>query len=164
MRDPSRRRHCQAALLRTVLFAGIWLIFTGADPSSWIIGVPTLMLATAASLELTPPSQRRLSLFRLTSLMPWFVWESVRGGFDVAARILRPRMRIDPGFQTYLVHRTGAQSQVLLADVVSLLPGTLSADLKENGLLVHALDRGIDLDGVIGRVEQRLAAAVGEDR
>jgi multicomponent Na+:H+ antiporter subunit E len=47
---------------------------------------------------------------------------------------------------------------VALANVISMLPGTLSADLDEDGVVVHALDTRQDLHAMVRDLEPRIAA------
>ena len=45
-----------------------------------------------------------------------------------------------------------------MADVVSLLPGTLSADLAEGSLTIHVLDRNMPVHAEFEALEERVAA------
>jgi multicomponent Na+:H+ antiporter subunit E len=146
------------------LFAGLWLVIAGTDPSSWIIGVPTVALATLTSLGLSTGEPKRSGL-RLTALLrflPFFAFESVRGGLDVASRVLHPRVKIDPGFQTYTPRLDHPAAIVLFLDSISLLPGTLSADLRNGVIDVHALDVGSDLAPALQRLERLIGQLFGE--
>lgn len=74
----------------------------------------------------------------------FFVIESVRGGVDVAARALRPTLRIDPLFEPHPITIPPGLPTTLLTSFISLLPGTLSVRLRERDheLIVHALTPG----------------------
>ncbi len=149
-----------------VTLALIWLVIAGLDPSSWIIGLPTLVFATWSILTLTrdylPADRRGLRLRGLLRFAPFFVRESVRGGIDVAVRVMRPRLRIDPGFQYYDVRLADPIAQVVFLDSISLLPGTLSADFIDGRIKVHALDTSKDLAPSLQRLERLVAALFGE--
>jgi multicomponent Na+:H+ antiporter subunit E len=88
---------------------------------------------------------------------PLFLWESLRGGIDVAARVMGPRVAVRPGFLVYPSRLTDPGARVFLANCVSLLPGTLAADLEGHRLEVHVLDT----EGSAARDLARLEAAVG---
>jgi multicomponent Na+:H+ antiporter subunit E len=155
---------------RGLLFAGIWILLVGTDPMAWIVGGPAVIAATIASLLLTEgtPSGRAgssgssLSVSGLLRFLPFFIWESLRGGLDVAARVMRPRLRISPGMQTYHTRLRGHPARVMFIDCVSLIPGTLSADLRGDQVLVHALDIGMPVDADLRRLEERVARLFGE--
>jgi multicomponent Na+:H+ antiporter subunit E len=149
---------------RLLLFGGLWLVIADNVTSSWIIGLPTVMLASIGSLRLarSRATPARLSVFGLLRFLPFFIAESVRGGVDVAYRVLRPRLKINPGFRTYRPRLAHPAARVLFLDSISLLPGTLSADLRDGLIEVHALDLGTDLLPDLQRLERRVGRIFGE--
>lgn len=149
-------------LTRITLFAALWLIIAGRDPASWAVGAPTVLLAAVTSLALRRPRERGFSLAGLLRFAPFFVLESLRGGVDVAVRVMRPRVRIAPGFQHYQMRLADPRARVFFFSVISLLPGTLSADVGEDWVLVHALDSDADLSPALQRLERRVADLFGE--
>lgn len=151
-------RHWTTVLARGALFSLLWLILAGTDPWSWLIGLPSVALATHASLALSPPRRRRPRVLALLAFIPYFVAQSLRGGFDVALRVLAPRPRIAPGFIDYHTRLTDPAARVLFLDTVSLLPGTLGADMHGQRLRVHAIDTGVDVRPELIALEQRVAA------
>ncbi|MFA5156791.1 MAG: Na+/H+ antiporter subunit E [Candidatus Omnitrophota bacterium] len=71
-----------------------------------------------------------------------FIWECIKANFDVAIRILSPRLPINPGIvkvKTSLKSETGL---TFLANFITLTPGTFTVDVdKENGYLyIHWID------------------------
>ncbi|MBK1619369.1 hypothetical protein CKO42_13155 [Lamprobacter modestohalophilus] len=151
-------------LPRLILFTALWLVIAGSDPSSWIIGLPTVLFATLSSLRLASaqPTQSALRLGGLLRFLPFFVVESIRGGIDVASRVLRPRVRINPGFQSYRPRLDHPGARVLFLDSISLLPGTLSADMRDGVIEVHALDIGSDLVPELQRLERLVGRVFGQ--
>jgi multicomponent Na+:H+ antiporter subunit E len=137
-------------------FAVLWAILSGGE--GWSIGVPAIFIATAASPLLTPAS--RWSLPGLARFIPYFFWNSLRGGIDVAARALNPGLPIDPAVLRYEMRLDSTVARVLMADTVTLLPGTLSADLQGNVLLVHVLNRSGPVMDMLGTLEQRVGDLV----
>lgn len=154
--------HPQAVLLRAIGFALIWLILVGPDSASWIVGGPFIIAATLASLTLSEPRDRSLSLSSLAGFVPYFLRESLRGGLDVAARVMLPRLRVRPGHQRYRVRLQSPQARLVFIDTISLLPGTLSADLRGDLATVHALDIDTDVVEDLTALEQRVADLFGE--
>lgn len=151
-----------SALLRAALFGAIWIVLAGPDPSAWIIGAPTVWLATWVSLRLSAPRTRQLSILGALRFVPFFLWESLRGGIDVASRVMRPCLRIEPGTRDYRIHLRNPAARLVYVDCVSLLPGTLSADLRGDRISVHALDITTDMDADLRRLERRVADLFGE--
>ena len=74
--------------------------------------------------------------------LPIFLWECFKANIDVALRVIRPDMPINPGIvkvKTSLRSETGL---TFLANSITLTPGTLTVDVdKERGFLyVHWID------------------------
>lgn len=155
-------KHPGAALWRAVGFAAFWLVLVGPNLASWIVGGPAVAAATLASLKLSEPRARSLSLPGLARFIPFFLWESLRGGFDVAARVMLPRLRVQPGTTTYNIRLRNPTARLVFLDSISLLPGTLSADLKGDLLWVHALEITADVDQGLMDLEERVADLFGE--
>ncbi|MES9850636.1 MAG: Na+/H+ antiporter subunit E [Candidatus Thiodiazotropha sp. L084R] len=152
------------ALSALVLFALIWFLLTGDDWNSWLVGLPVVLMATWSVLRLREPAEGQFSLMGLLKFLPYFVWESVLGGIDVASRVMRPKMRIAPGFLDYQMHLTQPSARRLFVNSLSLLPGTLAADLDGDCLRIHALDLGVDLKRELARLEQMVSAVYRESR
>jgi len=120
------------------------------------------VLATLAALKRGAHRADRPRLIGIIRFAPFFLAESIRGGIDVASRVMRPSMRISPGFRRYTLRLTGPNAQVFFLDSVSLLPGTLSADMRDGIIDVHALDVRDDIDSALRQLEARVADLFGE--
>jgi multicomponent Na+:H+ antiporter subunit E len=132
------------------------------DPGSWIIGLPAVLAAVWARHRLAPTPGRGLSLIGALRFLPVFFIESFKGGLDVAWRVLGPRLRVEPGLLTYRLSLGSRAARILFVDLVSLLPGTLSADLEDDTLVVHALDCRVDVAPELARLERHVARLFGE--
>ena len=85
-----RLRRCWA---RTIWMALIWLGLNGLDVNSWVVGVPAVLAAAWISVRLLPAISWRWSLRGALVFAAYFIRESVRGGWDVARRVLSPALR-----------------------------------------------------------------------
>jgi len=122
----------------------LWWVLTGGRLSSWIIGIPTIALALWV-MGSTPQSQRwEISFIGLLKFIPYFFLQSVRGGIDVARRACSPSLPLDPQIIDFPLRLPPGRSQIFFLNSVSLLPGTLSADLVGTTLKVHVLDHKVD--------------------
>lgn len=82
-----------------------------------------------------------LRLVRMVVLVLVFLKELLLSGVRVAREVLRPTLRIQPGVIAYpLDVRTGREITVL-ANLISLTPGTLSLEVSDDRqvLFIHAL-------------------------
>ena len=144
-------------LLWVLMLGMLWWLMTQGDASAWVIGLPTVLLAV---MSITQAQRHVLSRFSVSGLMKFivlFLGESVRGGVDVARRVLGPTLRIRPGFVNYRTRLTDPHARVLLISCISLLPGTLAAHMKRDQIEIHLLD--LDTDPVPGlhQLEQSIA-------
>ena len=166
MSVPSRKRAGQERsfsaarlVVHIVSFAFFWGVLTAG--TAWGVGIPVICLATAASLHTAP--ENRWSLAGIARFLPYFFWNSLRGGIDVASRALSPGLPIDPAVIRYEVSLDSTGARVLMANTVTLLPGTLSADLQGKVLLVHVLNRSGPFMEMLATLERRIANVVLQD-
>ncbi len=118
--------------------------------------------ATWASRRLSKNSGTRISLIGLIRFVPYFLWESLRGGTDVALRTLAPRVRVRPGFCRYRTGLHASSARTFFAYCVSLLPGTLAADLRDEWLEIHVLDTESNFLSELARLERVVAGVFVE--
>jgi multisubunit Na+/H+ antiporter MnhE subunit len=86
----------------------------------------------------------------------------VVAGVDVAARVLAPRLRIAPGTKAYGPRYLRDGSLTAFGCYASLVPGTLPAGAAPGGdVLVHCLDRSLDIEDGLRQDELLLARALG---
>lgn len=153
----SRTPGWQAWLRRLLLFAALWWVLSGGG--GWYVGVPFILLGTWMSMNLW--TEYRLSLTGIARFLPWFAVQSLAGASDVARRALLPSMPLHPGLVRHRLRLPAGVCRVSLANIVTMLPGTLSADLVGDELVVHALDTGRDMHAMVLDLEPRIAALFG---
>ncbi|MCU7938116.1 MAG: Na+/H+ antiporter subunit E [gamma proteobacterium symbiont of Bathyaustriella thionipta] len=141
--------------LRAMLFALTWFLLTDGVMDSWLIGGPVVLLATIASIVLLPPFS--WSFIGIMRIVPVFLWRSLYAGIDVARRALHPRLPISPGLYQYRWRLPPGVPQIFMANMVSLLPGTLSAELADEYLCVHVLDQTGDFISELSIIEDYVA-------
>ncbi len=148
----------QRCLVRFVVFSLLWYILTGSDKASWIIGVPAVLFASALSLMLAPSYQYRISPIGVFCFIPFFLQQSFHGGIDVMRRALSSRQLLDPGLVSYTTLLPEGPARIFFVNTISLLPGTLSADLHGSQVTIHTLDRGLPIWANIQGLEYHVAA------
>ena len=74
---------------------------------------------------------------------------------------LKAQLPISPGLFDYRWRLPPGLPRVFMANTVSLLPGTLSAELGKEYLRVHVLDQSGDFIPELSIVEERVARLFG---
>ncbi len=144
---------------RTLLFALLWWILTEGAMNSWLVGALVIVFAVLASRALLPGVS--WSLPGIVRFVPFFLWRSLYGGVDVARRALHPRLPISPELFEHRWRLPPGLPRVFMANTVSLLPGTLSAELDEEHLHVHVLDHTGAFASELAVIEARVARLFG---
>lgn len=157
----SRPHRGQRVLVHFLVLSLVWLVLTGSDWSSWLVGLPAVLFAVACSLFLAPSFFRSLSLTGAVRFIPFFLRQSSHSGIDVMRRTLLPRLRVNPGLVTYDTFLPPGSPRVFFVNTISLLPGTLSADLKEETVTIHTIDKDLPIWANIQGLEWRVAAFFG---
>jgi multicomponent Na+:H+ antiporter subunit E len=126
------------------------------------MGVPIVAAATIGSLVASPPRRIALRLRPLTVLVGTFLYGSLRGGWDVSRRALSPTLPVSPVLVQYRTRLDSGAAQKVFTSLVTLMPGTLTADILGRNVCIHALvDRGDDLQRDLTTLEERVAHAFG---
>ncbi len=111
------------------------VIVTGVIISA-ILALPLSVFAGAyADIRLTPKAF--LYYFRYLGV---FLWELLLANMNVARIVFSPKIDIHPGIvkvHTRLKSRTG---RLVLANSITLTPGTLVVDIVDDTLFVHWID------------------------
>lgn len=122
-----------------VVLVAVWLALNGLN--GWPLGLLAAVVGAVAGGLLASGKPYPWRPHRLAGFMLFFLIESFKGGIDVAWRAFQPRLSIKPEFHRCRIDLPEGQPRTLMVSVISLLPGTLSADLSDDGqeLVVHTL-------------------------
>lgn len=71
--------------------------------------------------------------------IPVFVWEMAKANFDVAYRVLHPKMPIQPGIVKVKTKIKSEMGKAFLANSITLTPGTFTVDIKDEYLYIHCI-------------------------
>lgn len=135
----------------------IWLLLTEARWDSWIVGGPTVVVASVVATLLDRGINRRWSVAGFLCFTPYFIRNSFLSGLDVAWRAMHPRLPIDPQMVQYQLRVPNGAARIFFTNIVSLLPGTVSADVCDDVLIVHALDARQPIRQQLAELEQVVA-------
>ncbi len=125
--------------LTTFIFL-IWLILAGIDLYSIIVGVACSVIIVLIFGDICLQNEwtfkKPVRYLWFLYYIPIFVFEVIKANLDVAYRILMPNLPIKPGIVKVKTRLKNDSALTLLANSITLTPGTLSVDVdKENGYI-----------------------------
>lgn len=166
-------------IAKAIMLLVFWLLLAGQlDLRHLLLGASVVLLSLAVSARLVPPTPAPRQSQSREPLRPWkLLWlplelagyfgrmlvDLVIANIKVAGIVLRREMPLQPVVYDYHPPVSAEWARVLLANSVTLTPGTLTVELGPDTFLVHALtaDAAHGLPGWaaerrVAHIEQRL--------
>ena len=160
-------RLIHAASLFVVLFI-VWLLLSGHYTFLLIsLGVLSCILVVVIvdRMEVIDREGHPIHLtWRALTYWPWLLVEIIKANVDVIRCVLSPSLPITPTMIRLKSSQTSDLGRVIYANSITLTPGTISIDITNDEILVHALTtNGADaLED--GEMDRRVTRMAGEDR
>ena len=123
----------------------LWLILAEFGPwSEWIIGAfaSFWVLIWLRESLITMQAFSGMNRKRITHFIPFlfsWLWDLLKANIEVAKIVLSKNMNIDPQFYTLKQPLKSEINQAILANAITLTPGTLTVDYDDATLTVHGL-------------------------
>ena len=122
----------------------VWILLTGFDVIELVTGgVASLILALIIS-DMVDYSFDIKSLGKFVKFLliyvPLFIIKMVEANLDMAYRVLSPSLPINPGFVKVPTDLKGNIGKLVLANSITLTPGTLSVDVDKDYVYVHCVN------------------------
>ena len=157
--------------IQTIALFGLWLALSGHFSIEFlVIGALTSAGAAVFTNRLfrgthegkhrpAPASARWLvvSLFRLLAYFPWLAYQIVVSNVHVVYLVLHPRMPIYPSLVEFDTSLESEYARVLLAQSITVTPGTVTIDASEGKLLVHCLSNKSRQGLADGDIQRKVA-------
>jgi multicomponent Na+:H+ antiporter subunit E len=84
------------------------------------------------------------------------LWEIIKANFDVAYRVIHPKMPIRPGIVVIKTRLKSDIAKMILANSITLTPGTFTLDIIGDKLLIHWINvKTEDIDKATKMIGQR---------
>jgi multicomponent Na+:H+ antiporter subunit E len=143
--------------LRGALLAAMWWVLAEGRLDGWWLGLIAVVLAVATSIIMLPPRQdAAVPMAALLGFFWYFVHQSARGGIQVAAMALRPRLDLRPAVIELRLDLPSGLARVFMTSVLGLMPGTVSIRLEEHRLRIHVLDERLPVVAEAQALEARI--------
>ena len=148
-----------ALSLGGALFA-TWLVLSGHyDPLLLGLGVAscTVVVFITHRMDVIDHEGHPVHLtWRAGWYMPWLVAEIAKANWDVARRIMPGGPGISPTMLRVRSTQDSDLGRVIFANSITLTPGTVSVEVTENEILVHALSQDAALGLAEGDMDRRV--------
>jgi multicomponent Na+:H+ antiporter subunit E len=145
--------------------AVFWLLLSGYFKGLLLsFGVISVALVVVALTRMDKVDARPQSLrlnHRLLLYFAWLILEVIRSSLEVAKLVWLSPKNIQPALGVIKTQAKPNTGSVLYANSITLTPGTLSVDLSENEVTVHALQASSLEELREGNMERHVNKASG---
>ncbi len=144
----------------------VWLLLSGIYTPLIIgfgIGSCILVALIARRMDVIDHEGLPVQLgYQIVLYWVWLIVEIVKANIDVAKCVLFPKKHLRPSLFVSRISQKSDLGKVIYANSVTLTPGTVTVDLYEDNILVHALTEA-SAEGVkSGDMDQRVTRVMGE--
>ena len=128
-----------------ILLMLVWIAFTNTFATQEVVTglILTAIISLLAIRLFTCCDLRILSPGKLIYLIQYifvFMIALIKSNLDVARRVLSPSLPINPGIVKFKTKLTKNFAKMVLANSITLTPGTLSIDIVDDTFYIHWID------------------------
>lgn len=133
------------AILIFVLVMGFWLLLSATLHWQHLLVGTILSLGLVVVWSKIPINRQRRTSFSIKQLglMIYYflclIWEVLKANIMVAMIVLNPKLPVSPGIVISKVDLKQPLMRALYANSITLTPGTITVDLDDDRLVVHAI-------------------------
>jgi len=137
---------------------GIWVLLSASF--EWInlgLGLACSFVVAWLNSGHSPFVPKFRLWLRIILYLPWLFYKIVQSSLQLTRLILHPALPIAPqliSVETKLRHHAAV---VLLGNSITLTPGTITAEVDRNKLIVHAMDKTLAEDITSKQIESKIA-------
>ncbi len=153
----------RSLLVRTALFAAGWWVLAEGHLHGWLLMGVIFVAGLLTSFAMVPAGAWRIAPLGLLRFVPYFLQQSILGGIDVARRALDPQLPLEPGFIDFPFRLPEGPARPFFAATLSLLPGTVSAEIGSDQIRIHVLDLSGPVRERLRELEEYVAAVFGSE-
>ena len=149
----------------------VWLVLSGQfDAFHITLGVISAAFVTAFSGHMhflrrgRSLRERAVDTVRIAGYLCWLLWEIIIANLHVLYLALHPRGNslMEPQVVRFKTRLKGDFARYILANSITLTPGTVTISIEGDEFLVHAISRKTAA-ATPGTMEERVAAAFDRD-
>lgn len=148
-------KNTKSAFIGVVILFAVWVMLTDFSSQEMIFGGATALLivflfhsrlAVLGDVKLNPRSLVYMVMYLFV-----FMWELLKSNIDVALRVISPKLPINPGIVKVKTRLKSPLGRAFLANSITLTPGTLTVEMKDEYFYIHWID--VTSDDIEGATE-----------
>lgn len=137
-----------------------WILLSGHfTPLLLGFGVASAILVVLIAVRMNVVDREGHPIHLTTRFIGYWLWlavEVVKASIDVARRIWSPRLPISPTLFQLRASQPGELGQVIYGNSITLTPGTVTVQIDDGNLLVHAIAAEVGEDLAGGEMDRRV--------
>ena len=135
-------------LIFLIALIGLWFLLSGYFTKATLVAFGALSIGVtmwfAARAGTVDREGVPTSVFpRIFSYMTWLFLEIGKANVVVAREVLKPKMNLAPKLFRVPATQPSDLTRTIFANSVTLTPGTVSGDVGDDTVLIHALDESL---------------------
>lgn len=154
------------SFILVLALATTWLTLSGYfKPLLLSLGVISIVLTVWIAARMRILDHETAPYVTIPQTLSYFVWlfiEIVKANVAVVRAVLSPNLEVSPTLTKIPLPQETDIAKVMFANSITLTPGTVSVDLQDDHILVHALLSEMSDPEDFEEMGKRAAWAIGE--
>lgn len=123
----------------------LWIAIAGVSAPELLLGIAVALvfaLLISRNTHIKSFSSRTIgSILKFTLLyIPLFIFKLLQSNLQLAKTLLSPSLHINPGIVRVKTNISNDVGKFVLANSITLTPGTITLDVEDDVLYVHCVD------------------------
>ena len=152
----------------TILLSTFWLLLSGyIQPLLLGFGAVSVIVVLFVLKRMDAVDQETLKTgtgLRLMRYLPWLIGQIISSSLQVTKLIWGPADKVSPSLAIIKADNIPPHRRALYANSITLTPGTLSVDLVDDEITVHALQKSSIEELEQGAMERKITQLWGEHK
>jgi len=155
------------AFMLTLALVVYWVIMSGIyTPMIIAFGVISIVLVLLLTARMKILDSETVPYHHIPKTLSYYVWlfgEIVKANVQVVRAVLSPNLEVSPTLVRIPSPQTTEVGKTVFANSITLTPGTVSMEMEDGTILVHALLSEMANPDDFAEMGERAAWSVGED-
>ncbi|NIA20121.1 MAG: cation transporter [Xanthomonadaceae bacterium] len=149
-------------IITFLLLLPFWLLLSGHyDLFHISIGIFCCGLVSFFSTDLlfstANIASHHIVIWRFFLYIPWLIYQIILANILVAKLVLSPKLKIEPQVFSFKTKLKTDLAQTTYGNSITLTPGTITIDVKDDEFYIHALAGNFADDLLTGEMEKRIS-------